>query len=108
VIHVSGLRKVFRHPRRVEGPFGAVRTLLSREVVETVAVHDVSFDVDEGELVGYLGPNGAGKSTTVKMLTGVLTPTSGEVVVRGATGPATPGPSVSCSDRGRSRGGTCR
>ena len=83
VIYARGLRKVFRRPRRIEGPFGAVRTLLSREMVETVAVQDVSFDIDEGELVGYLGPNGAGKSTTVKMLTGVLTPTSGEVVVRG-------------------------
>ena len=76
---------MFRCPRRVEGRFGAVRTLLSRQVVETVAVQDVSFDIDEGELIGYLGPNGAGKSTTVKMLTGVLTPTSGEATVRGSS-----------------------
>jgi len=83
MIHARELRKVFRRPRRVEGAFGTLRTLLSRDHVETVAVQDVSFDIDEGELVGYLGPNGAGKSTTVKMLTGVLTPTSGEVTVRG-------------------------
>jgi viologen exporter family transport system ATP-binding protein len=82
-IHAEELRKVFRRPRRVDGPFGTLRTLLSRQYVETVAVEGVSFTIDAGELVGYLGPNGAGKSTTVKMLTGVLTPTSGEVTVRG-------------------------
>ncbi|HEX6683509.1 MAG TPA: ATP-binding cassette domain-containing protein [Candidatus Limnocylindrales bacterium] len=83
MIRAHRLRKVFRRPRRIEGRFGALRTLVSREYVETVAVQDVSFEIEEGELVGYLGPNGAGKSTTVKMLTGVLTPTSGEVEVRG-------------------------
>jgi ABC-2 type transport system ATP-binding protein len=80
LIRAHELSKTFRRPRRFTG---GLRTLTTRQYVETVAVSSVSFDIDEGELIGYLGPNGAGKSTTIKMLTGVLTPTSGEVVVRG-------------------------
>jgi ABC-2 type transport system ATP-binding protein len=60
-----------------------VRTLLTREYRVTTAVADVSFSIDSGELVGYIGPNGAGKSTTIKMLTGILVPTSGSLVVAG-------------------------
>ncbi|MBT2233168.1 ATP-binding cassette domain-containing protein [Nonomuraea sp. NEAU-A123] len=62
---------------------GALRTLVTRRYDERIAVDDVSFEIPEGEVVGYLGPNGAGKSTTVKMLTGILTPTSGRVEVAG-------------------------
>ena len=83
LVHVSGLVKEFRRVKRVEGRFGAVRALLSRDYDVVRAVDDVSFEIDPGELVGYLGPNGAGKSTTIKMLTGILTPTSGTVSVAG-------------------------
>ncbi|MFI6321479.1 ATP-binding cassette domain-containing protein [Nonomuraea sp. NPDC050556] len=83
MIRVEGLSKVFRRPKTFTGPFGAVRTLLTRQYEEKVAVEDVSFSVGEGEVVGYLGPNGAGKSTTIKILTGILTPTSGVVEVAG-------------------------
>ncbi len=62
---------------------GALRTLFSRETVERVAVEGVSMALEEGELVGYIGPNGAGKSTTIKMLTGILVPTSGDIRVAG-------------------------
>lgn len=83
LVHVRGLVKEFRRPKPVTGRFRAVRGLLARDHDVIRAVDDVSFDIDAGELVGYLGPNGAGKSTTVKMLTGILTPTSGVVSVAG-------------------------
>lgn len=63
--------------------WGAVRSLFHREYMIKKAVEDVSFSIEEGEMVGYIGPNGAGKSTTIKMLTGILVPTSGEVWVNG-------------------------
>ena len=75
--------KDFRTPKRQPGLLGSLRTLFTSEQTVTRAVDSVSFEVGEGELVGYLGPNGAGKSTTIKMLTGILVPTAGEVVVGG-------------------------
>jgi len=75
VIELDHVRKTFATYRRA----GRVR----RERVHTTAVDDVSLTIDEGELVGYIGPNGAGKSTTIKMLTGVLVPSSGAVRVAG-------------------------
>ncbi|GAA4202974.1 ABC transporter ATP-binding protein [Actinocatenispora rupis] len=83
IIRADSLVKEFRRPKRVPGRFGAVRTLLTRQYTVTRAVDGVGFDIDAGELVGYLGPNGAGKSTTIKMLTGILVPTSGAVEVSG-------------------------
>ncbi|WP_308016294.1 ATP-binding cassette domain-containing protein [Nonomuraea aurantiaca] len=83
MIKVESLTKIFRRPRTFSGPMGALRTLVTRQYDERIAVDDVSFEIPEGEVVGYLGPNGAGKSTTVKMLTGILTPTSGLVEVAG-------------------------
>jgi ABC-2 type transport system ATP-binding protein len=83
IIETRDLRKVFRSVKRVPGPIGALRTLFSREYEHKVAVSDVTMSLEAGELVGYIGPNGAGKSTTIKMLTGILVPTSGEVRVAG-------------------------
>jgi ABC-2 type transport system ATP-binding protein len=83
IIEVRDLRKVFRSVKRQPGIGGTLRTLFSRTYVEKVAVTGVSMSLDAGELVGYIGPNGAGKSTTIKMLTGILVPTSGEVRVAG-------------------------
>lgn len=85
VIRVRNLSKEFRRPRRFEGPLGGLRTLLTRQHSVVSAVEDVSFDIEPGELVGYLGPNGAGKSTTIKMLTGIMVPTSGTVEIAGLT-----------------------
>ncbi|GAA2400301.1 ABC transporter ATP-binding protein [Nonomuraea africana] len=83
IIRAAGLTKEFRRPRRKEGRFGGLRTLLTREYTTTRAVGGVDLALEEGELVGFLGPNGAGKSTTIKMLTGILVPTSGTVEVAG-------------------------
>lgn len=83
IISAQNLVKDFVRPKRHTGSFGAIRTLLTREYTTTHAVDDVSLSIDEGEIVGYLGPNGAGKSTTIKMLSGILVPTSGEVEVCG-------------------------
>src|ERR1700730_6699424 len=83
IIEAADLRKVFRRIVRRPGIGGAVRALFSREYEDKVAVDGVNFTLAEGELVGYLGPNGAGKSTTIKILTGILVPTSGSVRVAG-------------------------
>ena len=83
IIHAAGLRKVFRSVVRRPGIAGALHALVSREFEETIAVDDVNFSLDAGELVGYIGPNGAGKSTTIKMLTGILVPSGGELRVAG-------------------------
>jgi len=82
-IEASHLVKEFRTYKRREGAWGAVRDLFQREATTVRAVDDVSFTIEPGEMVGYIGPNGAGKSTSVKMLTGILTPTSGRAVVNG-------------------------
>ncbi|GLZ77653.1 ABC transporter ATP-binding protein [Actinorhabdospora filicis] len=83
LIEAKDLVKEFRRVRPKTGAFSTVRTLFSRDFEVTRAVDGVGFAVEAGELVGYLGPNGAGKSTTIKMLTGILTPTSGTVEVAG-------------------------
>lgn len=83
LIEVEDLRKEFRRPLRRTGRLGTLRSLLAREYQSVAAVAGVSFEVQPGEMVGYLGPNGAGKSTTMKMLTGILVPTSGRIEVGG-------------------------
>src|SRR5258705_7097084 len=85
IIRVEELVKEFRRTKRQHGPLGGLRTLFSQQYEVTRAVDRVSFTIEPGELVGYLGPNGAGKSTTIKMLTGILVPTSGLVEVGGVT-----------------------
>src|SRR5947208_12343927 len=83
VIEVQGLTKSFRTYKKNPGLSGAIKGLFHREYDMTLAVKDVSFSVEEGELVGFLGPNGAGKTTTLKMLSGLLYPTSGSAKVLG-------------------------
>jgi ABC-2 type transport system ATP-binding protein len=83
IIDARGLVKVYRTPKRRRGSFGALRTLFTREYSETRAVDGISFSIEAGELIGYIGPNGAGKSTTIKILTGIIEPTAGEVHVVG-------------------------
>src|SRR5437764_14298901 len=82
-IEVNGLTKAFRTYKKAPGFRGAIRGLFRRQYEQTVAVKDVSFSVEPGELVGFLGPNGAGKTTTLKMLAGLLYPTGGSARVLG-------------------------
>ena len=83
IIVVSNLQKHFRVFKHRRGMGGAFRNLFSRQYKVVRAVDGVSFQIRPGELVGYLGPNGAGKSTTLKMLTGLLVPSGGELWVNG-------------------------
>ena len=80
-IEVSHLTKAFRTYKKDPGFGGAVKGLFRRKYEQTLAVKDVSFRIEPGELVGFLGPNGAGKTTTLKMLAGLLYPTSGSARV---------------------------
>lgn len=82
-ILAENLRKVYSVQKKRTGLAGSIKDLFSPVSAEKIAVKDVSFVIDEGELVGFIGPNGAGKTTTLKMLSGLLYPTSGEVRVLG-------------------------
>jgi len=81
IIHVATLEKTYKHYKNHKGFFGIFHNLFDRRYDLIHAVDKISFDIKQGELVGYIGPNGAGKSTTIKMLTGLLVPTAGEVIV---------------------------
>src|SRR5258708_29852844 len=81
VIEVEKLAKVFRVSQKDAGLGGALKAVVRPRYVDKTAVAGISFTVEAGEVVGYIGVNGAGKSTTIKMLTGVLVPTGGQVAV---------------------------
>lgn len=83
MIEVKNIRKEFISYKKYPGLKGAIKGLFSKEKVKKVAVDDISFTIQDGEIVGYIGANGAGKSTTIKMMTGILSPTSGECTVNG-------------------------
>jgi len=83
IIRVRELRKEFKTYKKEPGIIGSLKSLVRRRYKIKVAVDGISFDVKKGEFLGFIGPNGAGKSTTIKMLTGILAPTSGEARVLG-------------------------
>ncbi len=85
VIEVNNLTKAFHSHKKQPGFSGAIKGLFHRQYEQTLAVNAVSFRIEPGELVGFLGPNGAGKTTTLKMLAGLLYPTSGSAKVLGHT-----------------------
>src|SRR5271165_941849 len=83
MIEVEHLTRIFRTYRKLPGFWGGVRGLINRTYDETAAAKDITFSIAEGEFVGFLGPNGAGKTTTLKMLSGLIFPTSGTARVAG-------------------------
>ncbi len=82
-IHVSNLNKSFKTYKKEPGLGGSIRSLFNRKHETKTAVNNISFDIEEGEFVGFIGPNGAGKTTTLKCLSGLIYPTKGEVSVLG-------------------------
>ena len=83
MIHVEGITKEYKQLTRATGFWGSIQNLFSRKHTIIPAVNNISFSIEKGDAVGYLGPNGAGKSTMIKMLTGILVPTSGTITVNG-------------------------
>lgn len=83
MIEVTNIRKEFKKTIKEPGVIGSFKSLFHPKTEKVVAVNDISFDVPEGEILGFIGPNGAGKSTVIKMLTGILTPTSGTCTING-------------------------
>lgn len=83
LIEVQDLVKTYKISEKEAGMLGYIKHLFHPIYKEHTAVNHINFQINEGELVGYIGENGAGKSTTIKMLTGLLTPTSGKVTVNG-------------------------
>ena len=84
-VRVRELRKLYSVHEREAGALAAIKSLVRRQMREVTAVGGLTFDVAPGEIIGFLGPNGAGKTTTLKMLSGLLYPTSGEITVFGHT-----------------------
>src|SRR5947209_3527528 len=85
IIAAERLTKTYRVAQKKEGVLSAVRSLWRRQYKQVKAVEDVSFVIEPGEMVAFLGPNGAGKTTTLKMLSGLIYPTSGTAQVLGHT-----------------------
>lgn len=83
VIVANELSKSYKIPKRMPGIVGGLKSIVHKEFNEIIALDKISFEIGEGELVGYIGPNGAGKSTTIKILSGILTPDSGGCKVLG-------------------------
>ena len=83
MIQIQSLTKIFKKPIRKEGVLGMLKTLFSAKYEQIAAVNDINLEIADGEIVGYIGSNGAGKSTTIKIMCGILTPTSGKVLIDG-------------------------
>ena len=83
MIYVENLRKEFKKTVKEPGLKGSLKSFIKPKKEIVAAVKDISFDVNEGEILGFIGPNGAGKSTVIKMLTGILSPTSGKCTING-------------------------
>ncbi len=84
-IEVKQISKTFRVAKKKSGLKESIKSFFKREFIDVKAVDEISFSIDKGEIVGYIGPNGAGKSTTIKILSGILVPDSGECRIAGMT-----------------------
>ena len=85
MIEVKNLKKEFEKTIKDPGLSGAIMSLIHKKTTTVKAVDGLTMHVDEGEILGFIGPNGAGKSTAIKMLTGILTPTSGTLKINAPT-----------------------
>ena len=83
IIEVKNLNKKFKIKEKEKGIRGSIKSIIKPEYRTVSAVNDISFTVQQGEILAFIGPNGAGKSTTIKMLTGILYPSGGEIMVNG-------------------------
>ena len=85
MIEVEALNKSFKVAKRSAGVGAAVKALFNPQYSKVQALENISFNIDQGEIVGYIGPNGAGKSTTIKIISGILVPDSGKCKILGIT-----------------------
>jgi len=85
MIELKNINKTFKIAKRNAGLNEALKALFKKEYTYIHALNDVSFQINDGEMVGYIGPNGAGKSSTIKIMSGILTPDSGECIINGRT-----------------------
>ncbi|WP_274520403.1 ATP-binding cassette domain-containing protein [Paenibacillus beijingensis] len=83
MIVIENLSRDFRLVKRQHGKWGGLKSIFNREYTIKKAVNNISTTINKGEIIGFLGPNGAGKSTTIKMMVGILVPSSGKIVVNG-------------------------
>ena len=83
LIEVKNINKTFKVVKKEKGKFSTLKQFFNRKYNYIKAIDDISFSIDEGEIIGYIGPNGAGKSTTIKILSGILVPDNGEVIING-------------------------
>ena len=83
MIELKNIKKIYKVKKRQAGIKNAIKSFVKGNYEEVEALKNISFKINEGEIVGYIGPNGAGKSTTIKIMCGILTPDSGECVING-------------------------
>ena len=84
-IDVKHISKTFKVAKRKSGLIASLKSFFKRNYIYIEAIKDISFQIEKGEIIGYIGPNGAGKSTTIKILSGILVPDSGECRINGLT-----------------------
>ena len=83
IIEVKNLSKTFRIKQKEKGIKGSIKSIFKPKYKEKKAVNNISFNIEKGEILAFIGPNGAGKSTTIKMLTGILYPSKGDISISG-------------------------
>ena len=85
IISVKNVSKVYDILKKEPGLLGSLKTLISRKYQKKIGVNNINFSINEGDFIGFIGPNGAGKTTTIKMLSGIIHPSSGDIKVMGFT-----------------------